>query len=107
MSEEHVIVDPAKLKEGLEALKTSSSNLQKYVTELDSVVVKVAKAYKGNESTQFQNKMKKLSQNYTTAREQLDKVLVSNLLTLHTQYESVISKTREAIEGLNSDFTMQ
>lgn len=102
-----VIVNPVMLRQGLEAFRKSSSTLATYISELDNITSAIKSAYSGNTSDQFQLKMKKLSQNWDTAKKDLDAKLSKNLESLTEQYEALIKESENTVESLDSNFTMQ
>lgn len=105
--DDNVIVDPVALRNGLELLRTSSSNIQKQVEEMESITSEIAAAFSGETSTKFQNKMKILAGNVSIAKNNLDKCLVDNLDELARKYENVIQTSNALADELSSAFEMQ
>ena len=104
---DNVIADPVKLREALESLRTCSSNIQKNITNLEAVQRDISLAYQSEASDIFQTKLKKLSDNWSAAKNELDQKLNKNLDDLALSYEDAIKKANAAVEELESEFIMQ
>lgn len=102
MSDTIIIVDPVNLRTAISRFETSKNAISREVSEIEANIGEIQAAWKDDQaSVTYQNKMKKLMENFSTARDTLQKN-IQNLETYVEEAENTLRSADEKAQSLNS-----